>query len=56
MIVNENHTAQIKRIIDLYANIMPRRFANAYFRIAVRHNNTQEAKGGQKYIFWTTND
>ena len=28
---------------------------NAYFKIAVSHNYTQEAKDGQKYIFWTTN-
>ena len=51
----KSHTTQIKRIIDLYENILLHRFVNVWFRIAVGHNNTQEAKAGQKYIFWTTN-
>ena len=37
-------------MIDLYANILLHRFVNVWFRIAVGHNNTQEAKAGQKYI------
>ena len=53
--VNENHVPQVKWIIDSYAKILPHVLVNAYFKIAVSHNDNQEAKGGQKYIFWATN-